>query len=467
MMVSTLISFSVKDSVVIMHGPAGCGSSSHIIDFSVRMYGAARGVKMAGARWLTTNLTEAEVIGGGEEKLKQTILDADRQFRPTAIFILMTCTPSIIGDDIDEVVNRTQSEVSATLVPLHCPGFKAKVFSGAYDVVYHGILHKFDFKLRPYVDYYPFNKDDRDYDLKVQQYEYKKSRTVNLYNAWSIGPQDEAEIRRLLEAIGLNVQIFVEFKDPDEWRKITEAALNVSFCHVHDLYFIEFLKQKFNMPYITPSIPIGSSATRKFVMEIAQFFGLEKEADKILVKEEEKLKAALAPIRERVKGKKVLISGGYLRIGTTGLLANEIGMEVVGFRHFNFDSFGNKLFEEIGETIGDISNSISNQPSELVNQVKKLKPDMAISHPGVGIWINKLGIPSITLFAQRFAFFGYRGAYDLARRIDRTLLNTNYAKNLSRNIKLPYKESWYEKSPYHYIIDKGIVKEPEEPVAAV
>jgi nitrogenase molybdenum-iron protein alpha chain len=431
------------------------------------MYGAARGVKMAGARWLTTNLTEAEVIGGGEEKLKQTILDADRQFRPTAIFILMTCTPSIIGDDIDEVVNRVQSEVSATLVPLHCPGFKAKVFSGAYDVVYHGILHKFDFKLKPYVDYYPFNKDDRDYDLKVQQYEYKKSRTVNLYNAWSIGPQDEAEIRRLLEAIGLNVQIFVEFKEPDEWRKITEAALNVSFCHVHDLYFIEFLKQKFNMPYITPSIPIGSGATRKFIMEIAQFFGLEKEADKILVKEEEKLKAALAPIRERVKGKKVLISGGYLRIGTTGLLANEIGMEVVGFRHFNFDSFGNKLFEEIGETIGDISNSISNQPSELVNQVKKLKPDMAISHPGVGIWINKLGIPSITLFAQRFAFFGYRGAYDLARRIDRTLLNTNYAKNLSRNIKLPYKESWYERSPYHYIIDKGIVKETEEPVAAV
>jgi nitrogenase molybdenum-iron protein alpha chain len=467
MMVSTLISFSVKDSVVIMHGPAGCGSSSHIIDFSVRMYGAARGVKMSGARWLTTNLTEAEVIGGGEEKLKQAILDADRQFRPTAIFILMTCTPSIIGDDIDEVVNSVQGQAAATLVPLHCPGFKAKVFSGAYDVVYHGIMHKFGFEPKPYVDYYPFNQNDPDYELKVQQYRYKKSRTVNLFNAWSIGPQDEAEIRRLLEAIGLNVQIFVEFKEPDQYRMITEAALNVSFCHVHDLYFIEFLKQKFNMPYITPSIPIGSSATRQFITEIAQFFGLEKAAEKIIAREEEKLKSALAPIRERVKGKKVLISGGYLRIGTTGLLANEIGMEVVGFRHFNFDSFGNKLFEEIAETIGDISNSISNQPSELVNQVKKLKPDIAISHPGVGIWVNKLGIPSITLFAQRFAFFGYRGAYDLARRIDRTLLNTNYSKNLSKNIALPYKESWYEKSPYHYIIDKGIVPTSAEPAAVV
>ncbi|WP_306700367.1 nitrogenase component 1, partial [Treponema endosymbiont of Eucomonympha sp.] len=129
MMVSTLISFSVKDSVVIMHGPVGCGSSSHIIDFSVKAYGTARGVKMSGARWFSTNLTESDVIGGGEEKLKQTILDAERQFRPTAIFILMTCTPAIIGADSHEVVNRRQGESGATLGPPPCPGCKAQVFS--------------------------------------------------------------------------------------------------------------------------------------------------------------------------------------------------------------------------------------------------------------------------------------------------------------------------------------------------
>lgn len=455
MMVSTLISFSVKDSVVIVHGPVGCGSQSHIIDFSVKAYGAARGVKMEGARWFSTNLTEAEVISGGEEKLKKTILDADKQFRPTAIFILTSCTPSIIGDDIDDVVNQLQSDVTATLVPLHCPGFKAKVFSSAYDVVYHGILQKFKFEPIPYVDYVPIDKSDKNYELKVKEYEFKKSRTVNLYNAWSIGPSDELEIKRLLEAIGLNVQIFVEFKEPDEWRFITEAALNVCFCHVHDIYFLEFLKQKFNMPYILPNIPIGMSATRQFILEIAEFFGLENEAEKIIAKEEEKLTKALAPIKEKVKGKRVLISGGYLRIGTTGLLANEIGLEVVGFRNFNYDSFGNKLFQEIEEKIGDVSNSISTQPSELLNILGKLKPDLAISHPGIGVWVTKAGIPSITLFAQRFSFFGYKGAYDLARRIERTIANPNYAKNLGKNIHLPFKKEWYEKDPYHYIIDKN------------
>ncbi|HWQ70774.1 MAG TPA: nitrogenase component 1 [Desulfitobacteriaceae bacterium] len=453
--VSTLIGFSIKDSVVIMHGPVGCGSGSHFMDFTIRLYGAQRGKQMSNARWFSTNLSEAEVINGGEQKLRETVIEADRRFRPSAIFVLMTCTPSIIGDDIDGVLEELRSEVTAPLVPLHCPGFKAKVFSSAYDVVYHGIQRAgFDFQPIPYVDYEPLNPNDPDYELKLAQYEYKKGHTVNLYNAVSIGAQDEAEMRRLLEAIGLNVRFFVEFSHPDDWRQITEAALNVAMCHVHDLYFLEYLKRQYDMPYILPTIPVGSSATRQFVTEIAEFFGLEKEAKAVLDKEENKLKEALKPIRERVKGKKVIIGGGYMRVGTAGLLADEIGMEVVGMRNFNYDTYGNQLFQEIEDIIGNVPTAISNQSSELVNMVKKLKPDIAISHPGLGIWMNKLGVPSIALFSQRFTFFGYKGAYEFARRIDRTLSNRNYSKNLSLNIELPYTDQWYEKEYNHYIVDK-------------
>ncbi|MDR1921883.1 MAG: oxalate:formate antiporter [Candidatus Adiutrix sp.] len=454
MYVSSLISFSVKDSVVIFHGPVGCGAQAHMIDYSVKTFGARRGVKMSGARWFSTNLDESDVIGGGEAKLRQTIIEADRRFRPTAIFVINSCAPAIIGDDLDEVVNNVQREVAATVVPLHSPGFKAKVFSSAYDVVYHGILQKFPFVPQPYVDYQPFSRADRDYEQKTREYEHQKSRTVNLFNAWSIGPDDENEIRRLFEALGLNVRIFVEFKEPDEWRWLSEAALNVCFCHVHDLYFVEFLKQKLGIPYILPNIPIGLSATRNFVTEVAAFFGLEEEAEKLIAKEEEEVKAALAPLVDKIRGKRVLISGGYLRIGATGLFANEVGLTVVGFRNFNYDLFGNKLFSEVEEKIGDVSNVISTQPSELLNELRKLKPDFAISHPGVGVWLTKAGVPSITLFAQRFPYFGYRGAYALTRRIVRTLANPNYARNLAANARLPYRQKWYELDPYHYLAAK-------------
>ncbi|MCC3352870.1 hypothetical protein [Ruminococcus albus] len=43
--------------------------------------------------------------------------------------------------------------------------------------------------------YTPFDKSDPDYEIKKQRYEYKKSRTGTLYNAWSIGPGDEKEIK--------------------------------------------------------------------------------------------------------------------------------------------------------------------------------------------------------------------------------------------------------------------------------
>ena len=147
----------------------------------------------------------------------------------------------------------------------------------------------------------------------------------------------------------------------------------------------------------------------------------------------------------------MLISGGFLRIGATGLLANEIGLKVVGFRNFNYDEFGDLLFGEIQEKIGDVQNSVSTQANELVNMVYKLKPDIAISHPSVGVWLVKSGVPSLTLFAQRFTYFGFTGAYSLARRIERTLKNKAYSRNLAAHTRLPYQEQWYGKSPYHYI----------------
>ncbi|MBP5268547.1 MAG: oxalate:formate antiporter, partial [Ruminococcus sp.] len=323
--------------------------------------------------------------------------------------------------------------------------------SSAYDVVYHGIMHRFGFEPKKYIDYTPFDKSDPDYEIKKQRYEYKKSRTVTLYNAWSIGPGDEKEIKRLLNALGINVNIFVEYKEPDDWRFITETALNVSFCHVHDVYFLEYLKREFGIPYILPTIPIGTEQTVKFITAIAEFFGLEKEAEALLKKETEKLKKALEPIRKNVEGKSVLISGGFLRIGATGLLADEIGLKVVGFRNFNYDEFGDQLFSEVQEKIGDVQNAVSTQANELVNMVYKLKPDIAISHPSVGVWLVKAGVPSLTLFAQRFTYFGFAGAYSLAKRIERTLKNTAYARNISEHTKLPYQEQWYGKSPYHYI----------------
>jgi nitrogenase molybdenum-iron protein alpha chain len=87
----------------------------------------------------------------------------------------------------------------------------------------------------------------------------------------------------------------------------------------------------------------------------------------------------------------------------------------------------------------------------MANQVKKYKPDLAVSHAGTHGWLAKLGVPSIQLFDSDKSFFGYAGMFSLLRRIVFAFENTSYQERLSRHVKLPYKDSWYEKDAFHYI----------------
>ncbi len=100
----------IKDSVIIKHAPIGCGT--------MNMYYHARDGKSRYIRTVNTNLTEADVISGGEEKLVQAIRFAATEFQPQNIFILSSCVPTLMGDDLDAVVTQLQKEVSPTLIPV-------------------------------------------------------------------------------------------------------------------------------------------------------------------------------------------------------------------------------------------------------------------------------------------------------------------------------------------------------------
>ncbi len=449
--VSTLLSMSIKGSVIIMHGPIGCGSQNHSQESKLKLALKQRGLDPEEAIWLSSNMSEDDVVLGGEKPLKAAIKKADTLYNPTCIFILNSCAPGVIGDDIEGIIDSVRDETKAILVPLHCPGFMAKVFTSAYDVVYHGVLRNFKFTHDD--GEFGLDHNSPDYLAQKKELEERKKKTVNIYVASSISAFDEKEMTRLLNKLGLYVRTVIEYNSPEELKDVTNAALNVCLCHVHDIYFVEFLKEKYGMPYVTPSIPIGISSTNSFIRDIAAFFGLEKEAEELIEEESRKVLKAVEPIKNRLQGKTAVVSGGYLRIGSTALLLNDIGIQVLGFRHFNYDEFGNELFKEVRERIGNVTNSVSTQASELVNLLKRLKPYLCITHTGAGVWVEKSGIPTLTLFSENFSYFGYNGVFEVARRVERTLANGKFSRNLKDNVKLPFRKEWYLKDPYHYITD--------------
>ncbi len=451
MALSLMMAATVENSVIVMHAPGGCGALLHSLSAQSAKGRARRGKPALPVPWLTTNLTEADVIGGGERKLRETIEYADREFRPEIIFVVVTCAPSIIGDDTEEVVRQARSCVSAEVVSLHCPGFRSRVVASAYDTFYHGLLRGLDLTPDPQMISRPSIPGDLQAALAEQNYQFLKSRTVNVWNATSIGPDDENEVKRLLNTLGLKVRFFAEYSSRDELRQITEAGLNISMCNVHDDYMLKYLEEKFGIPYVIAGMPIGYRHTRNWLTAIAKHFDLEKEANALADYEEKLVGEAIQPFLEQVKGKSVLICGGVVRVGAEATTLSELGMNVLGIRVYHYDEGAQPIYEDVGDALPNTPVAVSNQLFEMTHQILSLKPDLVIAHNGTQGYVAKLGVPSIQLFDVDHAFFAYAGLYKLLRRIVFEFKNTSYRDRLSRHVRLPYRQSYFEGNAFKYI----------------
>ncbi|WP_371366580.1 Light-independent protochlorophyllide reductase subunit B [Sporomusa rhizae] len=427
---------TIPNSLVLMHGGLGCGSSCHGGNAAVRGGNTQRWGVVKDGRWLSTGLTEAEVIGGGEPKLAEAIIEADRRYRPEVIFVVASCVPGIIGDDVNGVVEQTQPEVAAKLLAVHCEGFKTKIWATAYDAVYHAIGRT----LLP--------------DAVAEKSDKKKpGKTVNLMNMSSMGRVDEIELERLLKALGFEVNIFPVFTDPSAMQRMAEADLSISTCPTHDDYMLNHLKEKYQVPFIIRHMPIGIKNTGKWLQDVADFFGLRQAAQELIAQEEAELAEALAPLKPLFKGKKAFSSAGEFRALSTAILLAELGFEVVGIRAFHHDEFAEVEYAKLAKLTGeDYPLNIANcQPFEEANLLRKIQPDVFLGHMNGNSTAAKLGIPTHVIYNTGLHYVGYRGAYELARRLYRQLKNPRFNANLSRFVKLPYQESWYQQNPFKYI----------------
>jgi nitrogenase molybdenum-iron protein alpha chain len=438
---------SIPEAIAIFHGPVGCGSSNLGFAGLVKEFQLQRGnIDSTGRAWFSTNLSESEVVNGGEEKLAATIKEADRRFRPQVIFIAKTCVPAIIGDDIDLVIDKIKDQVSATLVPLHCEGFRSRFPATAYDIVYHGILR------------YLLDDKNEEREPLIEDktaefaYEERRKRTVNLLNVGSMGRVDELELIRILRALDLETNILPCFTPPDQFVKAKDAALSVSICATHDDYFVEHLKTLYGIPFVLNTIPIGTDNTRRWILEIADFFNIRKKAEQFIKIEEAEVFKALEPYRKIFKGKRAFVSTGEIRAGAQAeMLESDLGMEVVGIRSHHYDEFGEYVFQHFKDRKDVAANIAASQPYEQVNLLAKLKPDIFLGHVGSNVWAGKQGFPVLPIFGPVQSYMGYKGVFEVAYRLKRLLQNPSFFTTLGKTSDLPYKKSWYAKDPYAYI----------------
>ncbi|MDR1961352.1 MAG: nitrogenase component 1 [Gracilibacteraceae bacterium] len=436
---------NIPDNFTLLHGAVGCGVCLHSQNANSRSGGQLRFGRTKDALWGSTALNEADVINGGEQKLRAAILEVDRLYRPRTITVVAGCVPGIIGDDINGVVREIQPMTAAVLIPVHCEGFKTRIWATAYDAVYHGLgrtllddPHEQELILRD--------------ELEDARWALQKSRTVNLLNVSSMGRSDELELVRLLNALDLEVNIFPVFTDADQMYRVKYAALSVSTCPTHDDYFASFLEEEYGIPYILRHMPIGIASTGAWLRQVAAALGREKAAEKVISREECRLAEALRPYRDFFRDKKVFVSAGEFRALATAGLLHELGFQISAVRAYHHDEFAVPEYEKLQDAIGDFPFNVANvQPFEEANLLQKLKPDLFLGHWNGNSTAAKMGIASHVIYNTGLSYIGYKGAFELARRLWRQLKNPAFNRNLSRHLKLPYQSGWYGEDPFKYI----------------
>lgn len=443
---------TLPDVAIIMHGAVGCAGPAHTYNASTRSRQIDDGsANPPGITWVSTALGERDVVAGGEDKLRAAILEVDRKYRPAAIVVGNTCTPSIIGDDVDGVIDSVRDHVTAEIVPVHCEGFRTKVMATAYDAVYHGIARNL---IKP-LDALELSSVDSELEELAEKI--RRSRLVNLFNVSSMGDTDEDELARLLRALGLDVNIYPCFAHPENMKYATEAALSVSTCPTHDDYFVKFLEESYGVPYSIGHMPIGIASTSDWLREAAGNLGLADAAERIIAAEVAELEEALAPLRAQLAGKTAVVSAGEVRTLAVGALLDELGMRVLAVRPYHYDEFGEAALSRLTKVNPDITVNVATmQPFEASNILEREKPDIYIGHNADNVWAAKHGIPALPIYGGPNTYMGYAGVFDFARRLVRQLSNTSFNKHLAESVRTPYDPSWYTSDPFSLITDGSV-----------
>ena len=107
----------IVDAAHVVHGPIACAGNSW----------DSRGSLSSGPtlyrRASTSDITEHDVVFGGEQKLYDTIAEVVRRHRPPAVFVYSTCVTASIGDDLDAVCGAAAAAPRVPVIPVHSPGF--------------------------------------------------------------------------------------------------------------------------------------------------------------------------------------------------------------------------------------------------------------------------------------------------------------------------------------------------------
>ncbi len=380
----------ITDAAHLVHGPIGCSGNSW------NSRGSLSSGPMTYKMGFTTDLSENDIIFGGEKKLYKAISQLIKKYNPAAVFVYSTCVTALIGDDLDAVCKAATDKFGTPIIPVHSPGFVGSKNLGNR-LGGEALL---------------------DHVVGTKEPEYTTAYDINLigeYNVagemWGVLPLFKKAGIRVLAKITGDARY-------DEVCYAHGAKLNVMICSKALINMASAMQERYNIPYIEESF-YGIADMNRCLRNIAQFFGdqvLIERVEAIIEEETNKLNVALAPYRERLKGKRMVLYTGGVKSWSIVSAAQDLGMEVVA-------TSTKKSTEEdkgrIKKLLGKDGIMLEKgSPEELLRVIQKTNADLLVAGGRNQYTALKAKIPFLDINQERHhPYAGYIGLVEMAREL--------------------------------------------------
>jgi light-independent protochlorophyllide reductase subunit B len=326
---------------------------------------------------VTYTTFQARDLGGDTAELFKTACnDAYERFQPQAMIVGASCTAELIQDDPGGLAKALKLPIP--VIALELPSYQKKENWGAAETFYRIVRSLCATGARK-PDFNP--------------------RSCNILGPTALGfrhRDDLAEISRLLQRLGIAINVVAPLNaTPADIARIPDAAFNVVlYPEIADVA-ARWLEKNCAQP-MTTVVPLGVSATRDFVSEVASLAGI----DPTSVLEDE---ACRLPWYTRsvdstyLTGKRVFIFGDATHaLAAARIAAEELGFDVVGLGTYSRE-FARPV-REAASKLG-LEALITDDYLEVESKVAELQPELVLGTQMERHIAKRQGIPCAVISA--------------------------------------------------------------------
>lgn len=445
-----------RDIINLTHGPIGCGFYSWLTrrnqtepktddDANFMQY------------CFSTDLTNDEIVFGGEKKLRAAIQEAYDIFKPKNIAIFSTCPVGLIGDDVHAVAREMKEKLGINVFGFSCEGYRGVSQSAGHHIANNGLYKHL------------IGRDDHRPEGKF---------VINLLGEYNIGG-DAFVLEELFEACGITLNgSFSGNSTIEQFERAHTVDLNAVMCHRSINYVADMLEQRFGIPWIKVNF-IGAESTAKSLRKIAQYFEnaeLSARVERVIAERMKDVVQVRDEITARTKGKLAMLFVGGSRAHHYQDLFTELGMRTIaaGYEFAHRDDYegrdvlprikidadsrnieeltierdetryaprrtpeqlkaledqGLKMREYVGmmkqmDQESLVIDDINHYETELL--IEKLRPDVFCAGIKEKYVVEKTGTPCLQLHSYDYGgpYAGFEGAKTFYRTVDRVVSST-------------------------------------------